>query len=614
MEMLPSIDGVETLELDSLVENSRAEDSAAENSFDQFGLSDSIRQSLVEAGFTTPTPIQAAAIPHVLAGSDLMGFAQTGTGKTGAFVLPLLEKLIRTPRQGRGVRALILAPTRELADQINQVFMTFGKKAGIRTLTIFGGVAYNRQFEGLRRDPEVIVACPGRLLDHIERRSVDLSSVETLILDEADRMFDMGFLPVVRRIVKVLPKKRQTMLFSATMPPEVEKLAEDLLTDPEIVRISTERPVAQISHGLFAVDESDKHQLLHGWLEGNPESMVVIFTKMKHTARRISEKLEDSGHAATALHGNLSQGRRKAALTGFRNGEYRILVATDIAARGIDVDGVSHVINFDMPENLDAYIHRVGRAGRASRSGNAISFVTRRDRSMIRSIERWLNGPLEQLSGVTVTPGARSEGQNRDDRPRPARSESSGPRSGPRSDRPRGRGEGRPFGGGSFRDGRRDDRGGHGQRDFGSRPPRGPRNDDRRERDDFRPRQPREFQGAERQPSGDFQPRGPRTNQRRDGDYRPSQPRGFRSDDRGGNRDFRPDQSRGPRSAERSERDSGSRPPPRSGPRNDNRPFGGQSRGRDDQAPRGRSSEHRGAGPRGGGFRQQGPRPRQAFR
>lgn len=603
METLPSVDALDTPE----------QNSPDQNSFDQFELSAPIRQGLVDAGFTTPTPIQAAAIPHVLAGRDLMGFAQTGTGKTGAFVLPLLQKLINTPRQGKGVRALILAPTRELADQINQFFMTLGKKAGIRTLTIFGGVAYNRQFDGLRRDPEVIVACPGRLLDHIERRSVDLSSVETLILDEADRMFDMGFLPVVRKIVKALPKKRQTMLFSATMPPEVEKLAQDLLTDPETVRIATERPVAQISHGLFAVDESDKHQLLNGWLEGNPESMVVIFTKMKHTARRISEKLEYSGHAATALHGNLSQGKRKAALTGFRNGEYRILVATDIAARGIDVDGVSHVINFDMPENLDAYIHRVGRVGRASRTGNAISFVTRRDRSMIRSIERWLNGPLEQLSGVPITPGASSDMADRPERRGSDRSEFSAPSSGPRSDRPRGRGEGRPFGGGGrgFRQERRDDRGARGERDFGSRAPRGPRNDERPARnDDFRPRQPREFQGGER-PGRDYKPRAPRTNERRDGDFRPSQPRGFRSDDRGRNGDFRPDQSRGPRGGERSDRGFGSLPP--HGPRSESRAFG-QGRSRDDQAPRGRSSENRGGlGPRSGGFRQ-GPRPRQAFR
>lgn len=383
------------------------------SSFSDFELHVDLMKTVQQAGFKVPTPIQAAAIPKALMGRDLIGLAQTGTGKTAAFVLPILQSLLSSTK--KGVRALVIAPTRELVDQINEVFQTLSRGTGLRSTTIYGGVSYGRQLDELRRQPQIVIACPGRLLDHLANRAIDLSRIEVLVLDEADRMFDMGFLPTIRRIVKVLPKERQTLLFSATMPSEIEQLARELLQSPEVVRVKSDVPVAKITHGVYTVGEGAKQDLLNSWLGENQDSLVVVFTRMKHTAKRIHLRLEAAGHKATSLHGNLSQGKRQQALGGFRSGQYRILVATDIAARGIDVEGVSHVINYDMPENLESYIHRVGRAGRASRSGAAVSFITREDRTLQKSIERWLQGPMHHLGSAE----AKEDPRSRDTRPAP---------------------------------------------------------------------------------------------------------------------------------------------------------------------------------------------------
>ncbi len=376
--------------------------------FSELNLSERMLKTVSGLGYTTPTPIQFEAIPLAMTGKDLIGLAQTGTGKTAAFVIPMIERLLQG--DSKAIRALVLAPTRELADQIHQAVRDLTKGTSLNSTVIFGGVSHQRQLDELRRKPSIVVACPGRLLDHIQGRSIDLSSVEMLVVDEADRMCDMGFLPDVRRIARLTPKARQTLLFSATMPDEVEQVTRELLTDPQTVRVAIERPVALITHGVYRVDEKAKGDLLEDWFAKAEESRVVVFTQMKHMAKKVADKLIKSGIKATSLQGNLSQGKRKEAIEGFRKGRYTVLVATDIAARGIDVEGVSHVLNYDMPMNLDSYIHRAGRAGRASRTGEAISFATRRDRGLVRSIERYLGTPMNVLgemlsdgSGATRT-------------------------------------------------------------------------------------------------------------------------------------------------------------------------------------------------------------------
>lgn len=371
--------------------------------FSELNLSEQMLKTVSGLGYSTPTPIQLEAIPLAMTGRDLIGLAQTGTGKTAAFSIPMIERLLQG--NSKAIRALVLAPTRELADQIHQAVRDLTKGTSLNSVVIFGGVSHQRQLDELRRKPSIVVACPGRLLDHIQGRSIDLSSVEMLVVDEADRMCDMGFLPDVRRIAKLTPKTRQTLLFSATMPDEVEQVTRELLTDPQTVRVAIERPVALITHGVYRVDEKAKGDLLEDWFSKAEDSRVVVFTQMKHVAKKVAEKLIKSGIKATSLQGNLSQGKRKEAIDGFRKGRYTVLVATDIAARGIDVEGVSHVLNYDMPMNLDSYIHRAGRAGRASRSGEAISFATRRDRGLVRSIERYLGTPLNVL-GEIVSDGS----------------------------------------------------------------------------------------------------------------------------------------------------------------------------------------------------------------
>jgi ATP-dependent RNA helicase RhlE len=374
--------------------------------FSDLKLSQHMNSIVSGLGFKSPTPIQSRAIPIGLAGGDIIGLAQTGTGKTAAFGIPMIERL-RTG-SSKAIRALVLAPTRELADQIHDTIKQLTKGTPLTSCVIFGGVSHGRQLDELRRKPSIVVACPGRLLDHVRGRSIDLSAVEIFIVDEADRMCDMGFLPDVRKIARLTPQERQTMLFSATMPEEVESVTRELLINPQTIRVSIERPVSTITHGAYRVDEKGKADFLSTWLSESGESRVVVFAQMKHVAKRVAEKLAKSGVRAASLHGNLSQGKRKDAIEGFRKGRYSVLVATDIAARGIDVDGISHVVNYDMPHTLDSYIHRAGRAGRASRSGEAISFVTHRDRGVVRAIERYLGMPLQML-GEFRTPAVATD-------------------------------------------------------------------------------------------------------------------------------------------------------------------------------------------------------------
>lgn len=374
--------------------------------FQKFNFHPAVAASIKEAGYVTPTPIQQQAIPTVMQGRDVMGLAQTGTGKTAAFALPILHRLMEGPR-GR-VRALVVAPTRELAEQIHESFVTFGRQTGLKSVTVYGGVNANPQIQALKNGVEIVVACPGRLLDHIGQGAIDLSQLEVLVLDEADQMFDMGFLPDIKRILKQIPAKRQTLLFSATMPPDIKKLAEDILNNPVTVQVGNTAPPVTVSHALYPVEQHLKTALLLELLQHTDTESVLIFTRTKHRAKRLGEQLEKAGYKAASLQGNLSQNRRQAALDGFRDGSYQILVATDIAARGIDVSLISHVINYDIPDTPEAYVHRIGRTGRAAKSGDAFTMVCSEDTVMVRTIEKKLGTPLERrtIAGFDYTVSA----------------------------------------------------------------------------------------------------------------------------------------------------------------------------------------------------------------
>jgi ATP-dependent RNA helicase RhlE len=362
--------------------------------FKQFDFDPRIAAGVQALGYTVPTPIQLQAIPPVMQGRDVMGLAQTGTGKTAAFVLPILQRLLKGPR-GQ-VRALILAPTRELAEQIHDAIGAMGTQTGLHSVTVYGGVSAHAQVSKLRRGVEIVVACPGRLLDHISESTITLSKLEVLVLDEADRMFDMGFLPDIRRILRHLPSERQTLLFSATMPADIRKLANDILRDPVMVQVGHSAPVDTVSHALYPVPSHLKTALLLKLLEHTDTESVLIFARTKHRAKRLGEQLGKEGYSVASLQGNLSQNRRQAALDGFRDGTYQILVATDIAARGIDVSNISHVINYDMPDTTDAYTHRIGRTGRAASVGDAFTLITDEDADMVRAIERVLGAKVER--------------------------------------------------------------------------------------------------------------------------------------------------------------------------------------------------------------------------
>jgi len=363
--------------------------------FNQFKLDPRLMTGIKRAGFDTATPIQEAAIPSALAGHDLIGTAQTGTGKTAAFVLPILNKLLDGPR---GVsRALIVTPTRELAGQIHDVIRVLATGTKLRSTTIFGGVGAGPQIKAVREGAEILVACPGRLLDLMNQNQVRLDRIEILVLDEGDRMFDMGFLPDIKRIIKAVPAKRQTMLFSATFPPEIEQLASQTLKHPQRISVGLSRPAHTVTHALYPVPQHLKGVLLVALLKQTDTNSVLVFTRTKHRAHRVAQQIARAGFDVTSLHGDRTQGQRQSALKGFKDGTHQIMIATDIAARGLDVESISHVINFDMPDTADAYIHRIGRTGRAERSGDAFTLVTPEDTDMVRALER-IMGPLPKLT------------------------------------------------------------------------------------------------------------------------------------------------------------------------------------------------------------------------
>jgi len=387
-------------------------------SFELFELGPRLNANIQALGYREPTPIQTQAIPVAMRGDDILGVAQTGTGKTAAFALPMLQRLRQNPR-GRP-RALVLAPTRELAQQIHEAFVELGRGTGRRSLPVFGGVNIRAQINELRRGVDIVVACPGRLLDHMRQRTVDLREVDTLVLDEADRMLDMGFLPDIRAVVRQLPSERQTMLFSATMPGDIRRLASEILRSPVTIEVGHSAPVETVSHALYPVDQHLKTKLLLELLQRTDTGSVLVFTRTKHRAKRLGLQLRKAGHDAASLQGNLSQNQRRAAMNGFRNGTHQILVATDIAARGIDVSSVSHVINFDMPDTVDAYTHRIGRTGRAATTGDAFTFATRGDNGTVRSIERVLGVAIERrrLDGFDYSAAAPPDTAGFDRRPR----------------------------------------------------------------------------------------------------------------------------------------------------------------------------------------------------
>ena len=355
-------------------------------SFNEFQFHPKIKAGIDACGYTSPTPIQKEAIPSILAGRDMLGLAQTGTGKTAAFVLPILQRLQDGPR--KIIRALIVAPTRELAEQIHDNIAKMAQQTGLRSVVVYGGVGKHPQIRAIRAGVEIIVACPGRLLDLLGDNAFNLRAVEVLVLDEADHMFDKGFLPDIRRIIKQLPTKRQSLVFSATMPAEIRHLAEEILYKPVTVQINHNLPAPLITHELYQVAKARKTSLLKSIIDKGEMTCALIFTRTKYKAKSLALVLEHAGYSATSLQGNLSQQKRQQAMDGFRDGTYKILVATDIAARGIDVLGISHVINYDVPDTAETYTHRTGRTGRATRSGQAITFADRDDGKMISLIER----------------------------------------------------------------------------------------------------------------------------------------------------------------------------------------------------------------------------------
>lgn len=370
--------------------------------FNTFDFNPQISAGVNKAGYESPTPIQSKAIPVILDGRDVLGLAQTGTGKTAAFALPILQKLMKGKR-GR-VRALVLSPTRELAEQTYSAFKQLGGKTGLRMLSIYGGVSAKNQINRLRQGVDIVIACPGRLLDLKNQGEINLNNVEVLVLDEADHMVDMGFLPDIKRIISALPKERQTLLFSATMPKKIYNLATGMMDDPVKVAVDYEKPLDKIDHAIYPVDYSKKLEMLTHLLHKQNSDQVLVFTRTKRRATKLAEQLKRKGFSTTSLQGNLSQNKRDAAMRAFRQGRVKVLVATDIAARGIDVMEVSHVINYDVPDTAEAYTHRTGRTGRMQHIGTAFSLVTQEDVSMVRSIEKLMGKKLERrtVDGYTV--------------------------------------------------------------------------------------------------------------------------------------------------------------------------------------------------------------------
>lgn len=403
-------------------------------SFDTLGLSPTLLRAIADQNYTTPTPIQSQAIPLVLAGRDLLACAQTGTGKTAGFALPLLETLFpngeRTTSPSRQVRVLVLTPTRELAAQVHESFRTYGRHLGVTSTTVFGGVGMKPQIDALRRGVEVVVATPGRLIDHMQQRTVDLSGVRHLVLDEADRMLDMGFLPAIRRILQVLPEQRQTLLFSATFADEIRTLAARFMRDPAEVSVARRNSAAEtVEHVVHPVDAERKRDLLLHLFSLDNDQQTLVFSRTKHGADRLAKQLGAAGLKAAAIHGNKSQGARTRALGDFKSGRVTVLVATDIAARGLDIDQLPAVINFDLPTVAEDYVHRIGRTGRAGCAGRAISLVSHEEGGLLADIHKVLKRDIEmtEIEGFTpsrplrLDPRMPKPGQRKQNGPRPAR-------------------------------------------------------------------------------------------------------------------------------------------------------------------------------------------------
>ena len=421
-------------------------------SFSNLGLDAKILQAVREAGYTEPTPIQTAAIPPIVAGHDLIGIAQTGTGKTAAFTLPILTKLAaRTSESRRGTKVLVIAPTRELVVQIEENVRAYSKHLPLTVATVFGGVGEQPQIRALRAGTDVIIACPGRLLDLMGQRCADFSQLKFLVLDEADRMLDMGFLPSIRRIVHALPKQRQTLMFSATLSKEIESLTHEFQHAPKTVQIGRRsNPAETVTQFVYEVPKHLKPALLQHLLRDPKLEMVLVFSRMKHAADRIARQLEQKGIRTATLHSNRSQNQRLRALKDFKSGAVRVLVATDIAARGIDVDGISHVVNYDFPMHVEDYIHRIGRTGRANAIGDAISFVTPEDHGELRALERFIGRGIvrKKAEGFNYSAAAPAYNPAEDDR-RFQRVQHHQSRPQPRFHQPQRPGQSRPqYGGG----------------------------------------------------------------------------------------------------------------------------------------------------------------------
>jgi len=362
--------------------------------FSKLGLSPKVVDGVRAAGYTDPTPIQLRAIPIILEGRDIIGSAQTGTGKTAAFALPVISHL----GQRGALRALVLEPTRELAAQVETAMRDYARFTNLRTVVLFGGTGYGRQDQSLRQGADIVVATPGRLLDQIKRGMLRLNQIEILVLDEADRMLDMGFLPDVRRIIERCPRTRQTMLFSATIPPEIEQLCHWALRNPETIEIGQRRsPAETVTHALYPVDKDQKQALLEELLRRTDYDQVLVFCRTKHGADRVARKLQQQGHAVAVLHSNRTQNERERGLNGFRDGRYEVMVATDIAARGIDVEQISHVVNFDVPHHPEDYVHRIGRTGRAQSVGDAFTIMTGEDVQEVAAIERFIGQKIPRV-------------------------------------------------------------------------------------------------------------------------------------------------------------------------------------------------------------------------
>jgi ATP-dependent RNA helicase RhlE len=417
--------------------------------FNDLGLIAPILKALQTEGYTHPTPIQEQAIPHLIKGRDLLGCAQTGTGKTAAFAIPILQELhAKGPQTKRAIRTLILTPTRELAIQIGESFTAYGRNLQLKHTVIFGGVGQKPQTDALQRGVDIVIATPGRLLDLMGQGFIHLNGLEIFVLDEADRMLDMGFIHDVKKVIAKLPAKRQTLFFSATMPPEIAKLANSILTDPIKVEVAPVSSTAEtIDQHLYYVDRTDKNKLLVHLLQGDTIREALIFTRTKHGANKVAKILEQAGIGAEAIHGNKSQTARQNALKNFKEGKIRALVATDIAARGIDIDGLTHVINFDIPNIPETYVHRIGRTGRAGASGRALSFCDHEEKAYIRDIVRLIKRDIPVVEAhefLMVGGPKKAEPEVREPRQ---------PRGPGRGDRPRGQGQGQQQGHGQRREG-----------------------------------------------------------------------------------------------------------------------------------------------------------------